>query len=146
MMPKQWLLCGCVGLALVVTPYLACSGRTDESVSVTEADLKQAALGTWQGSAELDGETIPFSLVLEQAVGKAKAQNAIFVNGTLTSENPALNGALDGQVQASSADAFSVALRLDDGKQLSGNLEKQSLSDGHIDSPARSGTFSFARP
>jgi hypothetical protein len=146
MMPKQWLLLGCVGLALVVTPYLACSSHESESITVAEADLKQAALGTWQGSAELDGETIPFSLVLEQAIGKAKARNSIFVVGTLTSENPALNGVLDGQVQASSADAFSVALRLDDGKQLAGNLEKQSLGDGHIDSPARNGTFSFARP
>ena len=62
-MTKKWLLLGVFGLALVVNPYLACSSNETE-YSYSEADMKDAVLGTWQGTAEMDGETVEFSLVL----------------------------------------------------------------------------------
>ena len=65
-MNKAWLLLVVFGVGLVVNPYLACSTKDEPSFTYGEADMKAALLGTWQGSAELGGEAIPFSLTLEQ--------------------------------------------------------------------------------
>jgi hypothetical protein len=146
-MNKRWLVLGGVGLALLGVPYLACSSHeAPGEATLSEADMKGAVLGTWQGSAEIDGEVVPFSLVLQQASTKSKA-GALNVVGTLTSENPALNGNVDG---AFSPDAdvehLTLALRIEDGKTLSGAVEKSTLSDGHIFDKAPAGSFSMFRP
>jgi hypothetical protein len=169
---KKWLLMGVFGLALVVNPYLGCSSN-GQDFSYSEADLKDATLGTWQGSAEIDGEQVEFSLVLEQASAKSKTQSLsapkvqpqcatrsfvkpagacaslseMPVVGTLTSVNPELNGAVDGVVHAyQNLSPADLSLRLEDGKQLTGMVEKQSLSDGRITSKVELGTFSLSRP
>jgi hypothetical protein len=145
---KRWLLFGGFGLALLVTPYLACSSHEGSAdTSYSEADVKAAVLGTWQGSAEIDGETVPFSLVLEPLVGKAQTGGVISVTGTLTSEDPALNGVVDVHVGPSTRIALAMELRLDDGKRLSGSLEGGSIGDGEIATPGHGrGSFSLARP
>ena len=49
-MSKRWLVFGGLGLALLVTPYLACSGHeASADGGYSEADVKAAVLGTWQG-------------------------------------------------------------------------------------------------
>ena len=146
-MNKRWLMLGGIGLALFVTPYFACSSHDVSSETVSEADVKVAVLGTWQGSAEIDGETVPFSLVLEPLVAKARTPGAISVTGTLTSEDPALNGVVDVRIRPSTRDALAMELRLDDGNRLRGRLEGESLADGQIETPGRvGGSFSLARP
>ena len=171
-MSGKWLFVGAFGLALVLNPYLACSNSSGD-FNYSEAELKEATLGTWQGSADLDGETVEFSFVLEQASGTSKTQaisapkprpecmsrsfvkpagacwatTTMPVIGTLTSVNPALNGAFDGEVEAGKdLGPVTLSLRLEDGKQLSGAIEKQSLSDGRITSKVQIGTFSLLRP
>lgn len=172
-MSKKWLLLGVFGLALVVNPYLACSSNED-GFSFSESDLKAAVLGTWQGTADLDGETVEFSLVLDQASAKSKTQNlsgpkvqpqcgarsfvkpagactsntTMPVSGTLTSVNPALNGGVDGEVNISGniLSLAELALRLEDGTVLSGAIEKQSISDGLVSKSRQIGTFSLTRP
>ena len=171
-MSQRWLLLAAFGLALMANPYLACS-HSNGDFNYSESDLKEATLGTWQGSADVDGETVEFSLVLEQASAPAKTQSVAapkvqpecisrsFVKpagacwvtttmpviGTLTSVNPALNGAFDGEVAAGKdLSPANLSLRLEDGKQLSGAIEKQSLNDGRITSKVQIGTFSLTRP
>jgi hypothetical protein len=170
---KKWLLLAVFGVALVANPYLGCSHSGESDFTYAESDMKDAVLGTWQGSAEIDGETVPFSLVLEQASSKSKTQSIsapkvqpqcgsrsfvkaaaacaslsdMPVTGTLSSENPALNGAVEGSARAfRNVDPTSLRLQLEDGKVLTGTLEKQSLSDGQVLSTAQVGTFSMARP
>jgi hypothetical protein len=173
-MSKKWLLLGVFGLALVVNPYLACSNSNEQEFTFSESDVKEAVLGTWQGTADLDGETVEFSLVLEQASAKSQTQSlsapkaqpqcssrsfvkpagacgvstSMPVVGTLTSVNPVLNGVVDGDVNIYGRDLVGagLALRLEDGTQLSGQIEKQSLSDGSITSKVQQGTFSLSRP
>jgi hypothetical protein len=172
-MSKKWLLLGVFGLALVANPYLACSNSNETEFSYSEADMKDAVLGTWQGTAEMDGETVEFSLVLEQASTKSKTQglsapkaqpqctsrsfvkpagacyvtSSMTLMGTLTSVNPALNGAVDGEVYAGKdLGPADLSLRLEDGKQLAGVIEKQALSDGSITSKVQLGTFALTRP
>lgn len=171
-MNKKWLIFGVFGLALVVNPYLACSSKEDE-FSYSESELKAAVLGTWQGTADLDGEQVEFSLVLEQAPAKSKTQSLAapkvkpqcgtrsFVKpaaacismsemplvGSLTSVNPELNGAIDGEVQAYlNLDPTDVTLRLEGGKELRGVIKGQSLSDGQISAGTKLGTFALTRP
>jgi hypothetical protein len=171
-MTKKWLLLGVFGLALVINPYLGCSSNDDE-FSYSESDLKAAVLGNWQGTADLDGEQVEFSLVLEQAPAKSKTQSLSaprvkpqcssrsFVKpaaacismsdmplvGTLTSVNPELNGAVDGEVQAyRDLDGIDIALRLEGGKELRGQVKGQSLSDGQISAGTKLGTFALTRP
>jgi hypothetical protein len=172
-MSKKWLLLAVFGVALVINPYLACSSKDDE-FSFTESDLKAAVLGTWQGTADLDGETVEFSLVLEQASAKSKAQSlsapkvqpqcgarsfvkpagacigstTMPVSGTLTSVNPALNGVVDGDVNilGNILSGAELALRLEDGTLLNGVIEKQSISDGLVSKSRQIGTFSLSRP
>jgi hypothetical protein len=171
-MIKKWLIFGAFGLALVVNPYLACSSKEDD-FSYSESEFKDAVLGTWQGTADLDGEQVEFSLVLEQASAKSKTQSLAapkvkpqcgtrsFVKpaaacismsqmplvGTLTSVNPELNGAIDGEVQAyQDLGPADVTLRLEGGKELRGVIKSQALSDGRISASTQLGTFSLTRP
>jgi len=172
-MNKKWLILGVFGLALVVNPYLACSSKEDDEFSYSESELKAAVLGTWQGTAELDGEQVEFSLVLEQAPAKSKTQSLAAPNvkpqcgtrsfvkpaaacismsemplvGTLTSVNPELNGAVDGEVQAyRDLGPVDVTLRLEGGKELRGIIKGQALSDGQISASMQLGTFALSRP
>lgn len=172
MIAKRWLLLGVFGVALVVNPYLGCDRAGESDFTYAEADMRDAVLGTWQGSADIDGESVPFSLVLDQASGKSKTQGGVapkvqppcgtrsFVKpaaaclsstdmpvvGTLSSENPALDGAVDGHAQAfRTLDSVTLTLSLQDGKVLTGAIEKQALSEGRVTAAAPLGTFSMAR-
>jgi hypothetical protein len=173
-MNEKWLFLGVFGVALVINPYLACSS-SDDDFAFSESDLKQAVLGRWQGTGDLDGETVEFSLVLEQASAKSKAQSlsapkvqpqcgarsfvkpagacvgstSMPVSGTLTSMNPALNGVVDGDVSILGRllTSADLALRLEDGTQLNGAIEEQAISDGLVMKSQRQlGSFSLARP
>jgi hypothetical protein len=171
-MTKKWLLLGVFGLAFVMNPYLACSNAGESEFSYSEADMKEAALGSWEGSAEIDGESVDFSLLLEQASAKSKTQSVsapkvqpqcasrsfvkpagacltmseLLVVGTLTSVNPALNGPVDGSVVAyKDLGPAELTLHLENGTRLEGRIEKQSLSEGQI-SAQQSGPFSLSRP
>lgn len=144
---RNQLLLGALGLALLVTPYLACSSseHTAEPTTSTE-ELQTKLLGTWQGTAEIDNETIPFSLSLEQR-GASSTAERLGVVGSLTSENPSLDGAVDGYFGIDNANhKVTLSLRLDDGKTLLGTLEGEALSDGRIENMARTGTFGLSRP
>jgi hypothetical protein len=146
-LPRKWLLLSAAGLALVVTPYLACSSSESENVaSFSEADADAKLLGTWQGTAEIEGESIPFSLMLERAPWQRLTPGHLAVAGTLTSEHPALNGTVDGAFDSHGDHAALLALRLDNGKTLHGTLEGDALSDGRIDNTAHAGTFGLTRP
>jgi hypothetical protein len=170
---KKWLLLGVFGLALVANPYLACSSNESQSdFTYSEAEMKSVVLGAWQGSAQLDGEAVPFSLVLEQASGKSKTQSlsapalqpqcgsrsfvkpaaacvsstGMPVVGTLSSINPALDGAVDGTLTAyRTLDSVRLELRLDSGTMLYGTLEDEAVTDGRI-SASQSDSFSLTRP
>jgi hypothetical protein len=172
-MNKRWLFFGFFGLALVINPYLACSSNED-GFAFSESDLKAAVLGTWQGTADLDGETVEFSLVLEQASAKSKTQSlsppkvqpqcgarsfvkpagacisstTMPVSGTLTSVNPALNGVVDGEVNilGNLLSRAELALRLEDGTVLGGAIENQAISEGLVSKSRQIGTFSLTRP
>jgi len=172
-MIKPWLALCVFAVSLVVSPYLACSNSDQNEFGYSEADMKSAVLGTWQGTADVDGETVEFSLVLEQASAKSKTQGVAaprvtpqcgsrsFVKpaaaclslsqmpviGTVTSVNPSLNGTVDGEVTAfKELDPVDLSLRLEDGTQLAGVLEKQAVTDGRLLRPQQIGTFSLARP
>jgi hypothetical protein len=169
---KRWLVLGGFGLALVVNPYLACSSEGQSDFDYSEDEMKRAVLGTWQGTAELGGETIPFSLVLEQASSKSKtqgvhapsaqpqcasrsfvkpaaaciSQTTMPVIGTLTSVSPELNGAVDGTFAAGrNLSAVRLELSVDGGASLTGTVDDDALSDGHL-SASSSGSFSLQRP
>lgn len=170
---KKWLLLGVFGLALVANPYLACSSSESQSdFTYSEDEMKRVVLGSWQGSAQLDGETVPFSLVLEQASSKSKTQSVsapslqpqcgsrsfvkpaaacvsstgMPVVGTLSSINPALDGAVDGSATAyRTLDSVRLELRLESGTVLFGTLEDEAATDGHIGT-SQSDSFSLSRP
>ena len=171
-MMKQCLLLGVFGLALVINPYLGCSS-SDEDFTYSEQDMKAAILGEWQGSGELDGEAVAFTLTLEQASARSKTQSLSapgvkpqcgtrsFVKpaaacssesvmplaGTIVSGSPTLNGTVSGQLIASRIlDNARLELQLEDGKTLSGNLKGDELIDGSISASAQVGVFSLARP
>jgi hypothetical protein len=142
---RNQLLFGAVGLALLVTPYLACSSSSDSAPTSESAEAQQARLlGTWQGTAELDGETIPFSLTLDRQTRQLSTER-VAVLGTIASENPNFDGAVDGNV-GSSDKGVTLSLRLADGKVLLGTLEGEAISDGRIVSAAQFGTFGLTRP
>lgn len=171
-MQKKWLLLGVFGVALVINPYLACSSSSEDEFKYTESEMKSAVLGTWQGTAEIDGETVSFSLVLEQQGAKSKTQSAPRVSpqcatrsfvkpaaacitmsemplvGTITSQNPDLNGALDGGAHAYvNLDPTDLDLELEAGLSLRGMINGDSLSDGSITAASGNvGTFSLSRP
>jgi hypothetical protein len=168
---KSWLLLVVFG----VNPNLACSSKDEATFTYGEADMRAALLGTWQGSAELGGETLPFSLTLEQASAKSKTQSVgapglqpqcgsrsfvkpaaacisittMPVIGTLTSENPGLNGAIDGSFDAyRTLDRARLSIRLEDGTTLVGTVEGDALTDGLVQGgdAERSGSFAMSRP
>ncbi len=166
MVGKRWLLLGAFGLALVANPYMGCShGQSDFDYS--EADMQSAVLGTWQGSALLDGQAVPFSLTLEQAREPARPPGAssqcaarsfvkpaaacialsrMPVVGTLTSENPAFNGAVDGAFTAyRTLDEVELSLHVESGAVLTGKVDDDALKDGRVGAPL-SGAFSLQRP
>lgn len=172
-MAKKGLIYALFGVALVVNPYLACSPSGGGNFEYSEAEMKLAVLGSWQGTAELDGVSTPFSLSLEQGSSKSQTQGVgapasrpqctsrSFVKpagacssesrmplvGTLSSENPQLNGALDGDVSAlTTLDAVFVNLRLESGVELVGVIKDQAVNEGSLGSPAQKGTFSMSRP
>jgi hypothetical protein len=144
---RNQLLLGALGLALLVMPYLACSSSEHSSDSATATEELQSKLvGTWQGSAEIDNEAIPFSLSLEPR-GATSAAERLSVVGSLTSENPSFDGAVDGYFGIDPANhRITLSLRLDDGKTLLGTVEGEALSDGRIVNVARPGTFGLSRP
>lgn len=145
---RNQLLLGALGLALLVTPYLACSSSESASseASTSTEELQSKLLGTWQGSAEIDNETIPFSLSLDQR-GATSTPERLTVVGSLTSENPSFDGAVDGYFGIDATNhRVTLSLRLDDGKTLLGTLEGEALSDGRIVNMARTGTFGLGRP
>lgn len=169
--PKWWLL-GVFGLALIVNPYVACSSSSEADFTYSEADMKVAILGDWTGTADLDGESVPFTLSLEQASASSKAQSAppsirpqcgsrSFVKpaaacvsesvmplvGTLTSSNPGLNGPVTGELVASRIlDKAGLRLQLDDGRTLNGTLDDGEVTDGSVYDSRQVGSFSLERP
>jgi hypothetical protein len=172
-MGKRWHALMIGGVALVINPYLACSESGESDFTYSEADMKLSVLGAWQGSAELDGVSTPFSLSLEQASSKSKTQGVSapktrpqcgsrsFVKpaaacvsettmpliGSLSSENPTLNGAVDGYVVAyRTLDIVELELRLETGVVLSGRIEDQTLTEGQLRNAAQIGVFSLTRP
>jgi hypothetical protein len=140
---KRWCLLAAAFLG-------ACSHENEPDFTYTTGEMNEALLGLWQGTAQVDGETVPFSLSLEEATGKAKTETrsrrALPVIGALTSENPAFNGVVDGAFTAfRTLDSVRFELHVDGGVVLYGNVDDQSLNDGHIGGrPAD--TFSLARP
>lgn len=171
-MMKNWMLWGVFGLALLINPYLACSS-SEEDFTYSEQDMKAAILGEWQGTGELDGEAIAFTLTLEQASAESKTQSLSaprvkpqcgtrsFVKpaaacvsesvmplvGTITSSSPSLNGTITGELVASlNLDSAGLRLQLEDGKTLSGTLKGDELLEGHIFASSQVGGFSLARP
>jgi hypothetical protein len=171
-MTKKWLLFVPFAVALIVNPYLACSS-SEEDFDYSEADMKAAILGDWQGNAELDGESVAFTVSLEQASAKSKTQSIApplvkpqcgsrsFVKpaaacysqsfmplvGTITSSNPGLNGAVTGELSAAgSLDRANLNLELEDGRTLSGTLDGDEVTDGTVHDSQLVGTFSLERP
>ena len=171
-MTKKWLLFGVFGIALVVNPYLGCSSKEDE-FTYSEADMKAAIAGDWEGTGELDGESVAFTLKLEQASAKSKTQSVSaptvkpqcgtrsFVKpaaacssesvmplvGTITSSSPTLNGTITGELVAYlNLDSAGLRLQLEDGKTLNGTLKGDELNDGNIFASERVGGFSLERP
>lgn len=172
-MTKKWLYLGVFGVALVVNPYLACSSADEEAFTYSEQDMKAAILGDWQGAADLDGESVPFTLALEQASTKSRTQSISapgvkaqcgsrsFVKpaaacasesvmplvGTVTSSNPSLDGVVTGELVASRIlDKAGLRLQLEDGRTLNGSLSGDEIGEGRIFANEQVGTFSLARP
>jgi hypothetical protein len=170
---KKWLVLAALGLALVVNPYLGCSESGESDFTYSEADMKLALLGSWEGTAEIEGVTTPFSLSLEQASSSAKTHSLTapraqpqcgsrsFVKpaaacasettmpllGVLSSENPALNGVVDGYFVAyRTLDSVGLHLRLDGGAVLSGRIEGKGLSEGLLENTPQTGSFVLSRP
>jgi hypothetical protein len=161
-----------LGLAIVVNPYLACSESSESDFTYSEADMKGALLGAWEGTADLDGVTTPFSLSLEQGPDKTNArivsaphaqpqsgarsfvkpaaacvaETTMPLVGVLSSENPSLDGPVDGDFVAyRTLDVVELHLALE-GVVLVGTIKHQALSEGSIESTPQSGSFSLWRP
>jgi len=172
-MSKKWLLLGAFGVALVINPYLGCSSSDDDEFQYSEADMKAAILGEWQGNADLDGESVPFTVSLEQSSSSSKTQSVSaprikpqcgtrsFVKpaaacvsesvmplvGTVTSSNPGLNGHVTGELSASLIlDQAGLRLQLEDGRTLRGTLDGDEVTDGKVWDARQVGTFSLERP
>jgi hypothetical protein len=172
-MSKNWLALAVLPLTLLVNPYLACSESSQSDFTYSEADMKDALLGSWEGTAELDGVTSPFSLSLEQGSRQTKTRSVTppkiqpqcgarsFVKpaaacasettmplvGLLSSENPALNGAVDGYFVAyRTLDSVELHLGLEGGVVLSGTIKDQALREGSIENAPPGGSFSLSRP
>jgi hypothetical protein len=167
--PAVWVL---FGLAFVINPNLACSSSDDEDFTYSEQDMKAAVLGEWQGSADIDGEAIAFTLTLEQASSKSTTQSISappyrpqcgsrsFVRpaaacismssmplvGTITSDSELLAGVVEGEATAyRNLDTAGIDLELEDGTLLGGSIEQQAIESGVI-SGAQTGSFVLSRP
>lgn len=173
-MAKNWLIGAVFGVALVVNPYLGCSRSDDQDdFKYSEEEMKLAVLGSWQGSVEIEGVETPFALSLAQASAESRSQalgaprvrpqcsSRSFVKpagacssesrmplvGTLSSENPELNGALDGDVSALlTLDSVFLSLRLETGVELVGVIKDQAVSDGQLRNANQQSSFSLSRP
>ena len=139
----QLVLAG-LGLSLLGLPYMACSGDATPA-GEGSAELQAKLLGTWQGAAELEGETIPFSLTLDHAATK-DAPERLSVVGSMASENPKLDGDVDGSFAVQADGRAALSLRLQDGTVLLGILTRDALKDGRVNGPAWSGGFGLWRP
>jgi hypothetical protein len=172
MIHNKWLLLGVFGVALVINPYLACSSSSEDEFKYSESEMKSAVLGEWEGTASLNGESVAFSLTLEQASNESKTQSAPRVSpqcgsrsfvkpaaacvsmsempltGTITSENPDLNGAVEGGAHAYlNLDPTDIDLVLESGLTLHGSIKSDALKDGRISTrEGDAGTFSLSRP
>jgi hypothetical protein len=165
MKSRRWLWLGAFGLALIVNPALACSGAKSD-FTYSEDEMKRSVLGTWQGTAVLEGETVPFSLTLEQGRGAPApsadpqcasrsfvkpaaaclALSRMPVVGLLTSEHPRLNGAVDGAFVAyRTLDEVELALHVESGATLHGRVEDETVRDGRLEGPLP-GAFALQRP
>lgn len=172
-MTKNWLLLGAFAVALVVNPYLACSSSGEEDFTYSEQDMKAAILGDWQGTGDLEGEAVAFTLTLTQASATSKTQSISapglkplcgsrsFVKpaaactsesvmplvGTVRSSHPTLNGTITGDLVASRIlENAGLRLLLEDGTTLSGSLEGDEVSEGRISAAQQTGAFSLRRP
>jgi hypothetical protein len=135
--------------------------------------MQAAVLGRWQGTAELEGETVTFTLSLQQASATTSPQGAVppplepqcgsrsFVTpaaaclsistmalvGTLTSEHPKITGAVAGRALAyRNVNPTELELELEDGTTLEGMVDHQALAGGTIAGGDVSGRFDLARP
>jgi hypothetical protein len=161
-------------LAFLLNPQLiACSSEAEADFTYSEADMTDAVLGEWQGTAELEGETVAFTLTLNQASATPAANRTVapplrpqcgsrtFVQpaaacmsittmalvGTLTSESPRLSGPVTGTAEAfRNLDPTELQLDLEDATRLTGSLHGQAIEDGGIYADVQIGTFTFARP
>jgi hypothetical protein len=165
------------GLAFLINPQLmgCSSSAADDQADFTysEADMQAAVLGDWQGTAELDGESVAFTLTLRQAPATRGEQDQVappvrpqcgtrtFVapaaacisistlalTGTITSDEPRLSGSVTGELEAfRTLDSSLLALVLPDTTELRGSLEQQVVADGGIYGETKLGTFSLVRP
>lgn len=162
------------GLALVVNPHLACSSNgEDEDFTYSEQEMKAVVLGEWQGTAVLDGESVEFTLSLEQASAKSSTQSVSappfqpqcgsrsFVKpaaacismstmplaGSIVSEHPLLNGPVEGLAMASRIlNPSELHLELEDGTHLDGSLKDQAITEGEVVADEPVGTFTLSRP
>jgi hypothetical protein len=174
-MTKNLVVWSLFGLAFVLNPALfACSSESEEDFTYSESQMKAVVVGEWQGSAEVDGETIAFTLSLEQASAKSGTQSiaapafqpqcgsrsfvkparacismsTMPVAGTIASEHPRLSGAIEGEAEAwRNLSPTRLRLVLEDGTAMSGSIEDQAVAEGGelwLDGPV--GTFTLARP
>lgn len=145
-MSRHWLALTALSASLAL---LGCSANHEPSADAERA--RASLLGTWQGTAEIAGESLPISLVLEPAPARRAAGPAgeVAIVGSLTSENPDLNGGLDGNLDVRDGlTSVKVGLRVDGGTTLSGLLQTDGLNDGRVEGgdAEHSGTFSLSRP
>jgi hypothetical protein len=171
---KQLAIGTLFGLAFLVNPHLVgCSADDEADFTYSEADMRAAVLGDWQGTAELEGETVAFTLTLEQASATPASQDVVappvrpqcgsrtFVRpaaacmsistmaltGTLTSDHPRLTGSVTGEAKAyRTLDSSLLDIQLPDATALRGSVANQALVDGGIHGEAQLGTFTLARP
>lgn len=169
-----WLGVPVFCVALVVNPYLGCSESSESDFTYSETDMQRVVLGAWQGTAEVDGVSTPFTLTLEQASSKKKTQSigapsahpqcgsrsfvkpasaciaetVMPVVGSLRAASPELNGLVEGYTVAyRTLDAVELHLDLESGLVLSGRIEKQALSGGALQGAgSKASDVSMTRP
>lgn len=166
----KWLAWCFFGVALLVNPQLACSSNDEGEFSYDEGDMKAAILGEWAGVADLDGESVHFTLTLEQAssalstkapsvrpqcasrsfvkpAGACVTMSQMPLAGAITSSSPSLDGVVSGQLIASRLlEPSRLELQLEDGRTMSGELSAGKVRDGQVWASAQVGTFSLSRP
>lgn len=162
-------------VAFLVNPQLIGCSSDAEDFTYSEADMRDTVVGEWQGTAELEGESIPFTLTLKQAPRTPAAHDQVappirpqcgsrtFVQpaaacmsmstmalaGTLTSDSPRLSGAVTGSAMAyRTLDSTELELELSDALRFNGNVARQTVADGGLfgDGGAALGSFTLTRP